>query len=164
MITYTFDLDVIPGSVPVVVPLKQYCDDTLLVFNVYSRLGNLELESGTTVAIRGTKPDGNGISVDVSLSGNTVSVPVAKQMVAAAGKALYELVFVKNGKEFITASFVMFVQRAALDKDTLQSGSVIKELVDVIDRTDEIIAAANKADEARKAIAAIQCDERECKY
>lgn len=156
MITYTFDLDVIPGSVPVVVPLKQYCDDTLLVFNVYSRLGNLELKPGTTVAIRGTKSDGNGISVDVSLSGNTVSVPVTKQMVAAAGKALYELVFVKDGKEFITASFVMFVQRAALDKDTLQSGSVIKELVDVIDRTDEIIAAANKADEARRDIAAAQ--------
>ena len=158
MITHTFDLDVVPGSVPVVVPLKQYGDDTTLVFNIYSRNGDLNLVEGTTVSIRGTKPDGNGISIDATLSGNTVTVLVDEQMVAVAGKAMYELVFTNNGKEFITASFVLLVQRAALDKDTLQSGSVIKELVDVIDRTDEIIAAANKADEACKDVAAIQSD------
>lgn len=150
MITHIYDLDVVPGAVPVVVPLKQYSDDVILVFNVFSRFGVLELGAGVTVAIRGTKPDGNGISINVSLNGNAVTVQVDKQMVAAAGKALYELVFSRNGKEFITASFVLYVQRAALDKDTLKSESKIKELVDVIDRTDEIINAANKAKE--------QCD------
>ena len=150
MITHIYDLDVVPGAVPVVVPLKQYSDDVILVFNVFSRFGVLELGAGVTVAIRGTKPDGNGISINVSLNGNAVTVQVDKQMVAAAGKALYELVFSRNGKEFITASFVLYVQRAALDKDTLKSDSKIKELVNVIDRTDEIINAANKAKE--------QCD------
>lgn len=152
MITHTFDLDVVPGSIPVIVPLKQYSDDSVIIFNVFSRLGTLELEAGTTVAIRGTKPDGNGISIDASLSGNKVTVNVDKQMVAVAGKALYELTFLYNGKEFITTSFILYVQRAALDKDTLKSGSVIKELVDVIDRTDEIIAAADKADTACEGI------------
>ena len=150
MITHIYDLDVVPGAVPVVVPLKQYSDDVILVFNVFSRFGVLDLGTGVTVAIRGTKPDGNGISINVSLNGNAVTVQVDKQMVAAAGKALYELVFSRNGKEFITASFILYVQRAALDKDTLKSESKIKELVNIIDRTDEIIAAANKAKE--------QCD------
>ena len=146
---YEFDLDVTPGSVPVVVPLKQYCDDVTLIFNIYSRLNEITLSSGTTVAIRGTKPDGNGISINVVLDGNKVTVPVDKQIVAVHGRALYELVFTNtNGVEFITASFVVMVQRAALDNDTLKSDSKIKELVDVIDRTDEIIAAARLADES----------------
>lgn len=144
---YEFDLDVTPGSVPVVVPLKQYCDDVTLIFNIYSRLNEITLSSGTTVAIRGTKPDGNGISINVTLDGNKVTVPVDKQIVAVHGRALYELVFTNAaGVEFITASFVVMVQRAALDNDTLKSDSKIKELVDVIDRTDEIIAAARLAD------------------
>ena len=152
MITYKYDLDIVTGSIPVVVPLKQYSDDCVIVFNVYSRLGTLVLEEGTTVAIKGTKPDGNGISIDAVLSGNQVTVSVDKQMVAVAGKALYELVFSRNEKELITTSFVLYVQRAALDKNTLKSDSKIKELVNVIDRTDEIIEAANKADTACKSI------------
>ena len=152
MITYKYDLDIVTGSIPVVVPLKQYSDDCVIVFNVYSRLGTLVLEEGTTVAIKGTKPDGNGISIDAVLNGNQVTVSVDKQMVAVAGKALYELVFSRNEKELITTSFVLYVQRAALDKDTLKSDSKIQELVNVIDRTDEIIEAANKADTACKSI------------
>lgn len=152
MITYAFDLDIVPGGVPVVVPLKQYEDDVVLSFNVYSRLGTLNLPSGTSVSIRGTKPDGNGFSSDtgVTFSNNVVTVNVDKQMTAAAGKSLFELVFTNNNKELITTSFVILVQRAALDKDTLASASVIKELVNIIDRTDEIIAAANLVDEANE--------------
>ena len=74
MITHIYDLDVVPGAVPVVVPLKQYSDDVILVFNVFSRFGVLDLGTGVTVAIRGTKPDGNGISINVSLNGNAVTV------------------------------------------------------------------------------------------
>ena len=145
-IEYTFDLDVVPGGIPIVVPLKQYEDNVKLKFKLYARVGSLDIPSGTTVAIRGTKPDGNGISIDASISGTTVTVNVKKQMTAAAGKSPYELVLSQNSKEFITASFMVDVQRAALDKDTLKSGSVIKELVNVVDRTDELIAAANKTD------------------
>ena len=54
-----------------------------------------------------------------------------------------------------TANFILDVERAALDKDTLGSDSVIRELVTVIDRTDEIIAAARQSDESREQIAAI---------
>ena len=152
MITYKYDLDIVTGSVPVIVPLKQYSDDCEIIFNIYSRLGTLVLEEGTTVAIKGTKPDGNGISIDAALSGNQVTVNVDKQMVAVAGKSFYELVFSLNDKELITTSFILYVQRAALDKDTLVSGSVIRELVDIIDRTDEIIEAANKADTSCKRV------------
>ena len=38
MITYKYDLDIVTGSVPIVVPLKQYSDDCELIFNIYSEL------------------------------------------------------------------------------------------------------------------------------
>ena len=146
MITYTFDLDVVPGGVPVKVPMKQYEDACTLVFNVYASQGALVLPEGTTVSIRGTKPDGNGISIDAELSGNAVTILVDKQMTAVAGKSKYELVFANaTGNEFITTSFVVMVERAALDADTLESSSIIRELAEIQLHQDEIIEAARTA-------------------
>lgn len=146
MITYSFDLDVVPGGVPVKVPLKQYEDACTLVFSVYASKGALVLPEGTTASIRGTKPDGNGISIDANISGNVVTVLVNKQMTTAAGKSKYELVFANaTGNEFITTSFVVMVERAALDADTLESDSVIRELAEIQLHQDEIIEAARTA-------------------
>ena len=148
MITHTYDLDLVPGGVPVVAHVSQYDDDVRLVFNLYASTGVLNIESGTTVSIRGTKPDGNGISVDAALSGSSVTVDLTKQMTAIDGYATFELTLWKEEKELNTANFILDIEQAALDKDTLKSGSEIRELVDVIDRTDEIIAAARQSDAA----------------
>lgn len=157
MITKTYQLDMHAGGAPVVVHLSQYDDDFSLVFNLYSSSGTFTIESGTTAAIRGTKQDGMGYSVNASLdiSNKRVTVTGDQQMTAIAGKNTFELTLTKNSKELNTANFILDVERAALDKDTLASDSVIKELVDVIDRTDEIIAAARQSDAAQAAIAAL---------
>ena len=155
MITHSEKLNMTPGGIPVVIHLSQYDDDFSLVFDLYTTDGTLSIQSGTTVAIRGTKSDGNGYSVDATIDINNSRVTVTgdQQMTAAAGKNIFELTLTKDGKELNTANFILDVERAALDKDTLPSGSVIRELVDVIDRTDEIIAAARQADAAQQSIA-----------
>ena len=155
MITHNFDLDVVPGSVPVVVHVSQYDDDVRIIFNLYASTGVLNIEQNSTVAIRGTKPDGNGISVECTLDGAAVTVDLTQQMTAVAGYAIFELTLYQNNHEMNTANFILDVERAALDRDTLGSESVIRELVNVIDRTDEIIAAAQQSDNAREQIAAI---------
>ena len=155
MITHTFDLDVVPGSVPVVVHVSQYDDDVRIIFNLYASTGVLNIEQNSTVAIRGTKPDGNGISVECTLDGAAVTVDLTQQMTAVAGYAIFELTLYQNDHEMNTANFILDVERAAFDKDTLGSDSVIRELVNVIDRTDEIIAAARQSDNAMQQIAAI---------
>lgn len=155
MITHTFDLDVVPGSVPVVVHVSQYDDDVRIIFNLYASTGVLNIEQNSTVAIRGTKPDGNGISVECVLDGAAVTVDLTQQMTAVAGYAIFELTLYQNDHEMNTANFILDVERAAFDKDTLGSDSVIRELVNVIDRTDEIIAAARQSDSAWQQIAQI---------
>lgn len=154
MITHTYDLDIVHGSVPLIVPLSQYDSDFTLVFNLYSSEGEFTIENDTTASIRGTKGDGNGYSVDatINIPEKKVTVSGDQQMTAIAGKQKFELSLWKGEKELNTANFYLDVEDAALDKDDLISGSKIRELVNVIDRTDEIIAAATQSDLAKQQI------------
>jgi TolB-like protein len=132
--------------------LSQYDSDVTLEFELYASDGTFVVESGTTAVFRGSKPDKNGISVAATLNSSqdpetgryvyVVSVDIIPQMTAVAGKSMYELSLQKNGEELNTANFILDIERAPLDADTLPSESVIRELVDVIDKADEIIAAA----------------------
>lgn len=148
MITYRNKLDVTPGGVPLVVYASQYDSDFTLEFELYSTDGTFTIESGTTVSVRGTKKDGNGYSVDASLSGSVVTVNGDQQMTAADGDNTFEICLWKNNKELNTSNFILRVERAALDQGTIVSNSKIRELVTALDRTDEIIDAAQTVDDA----------------
>ena len=64
MIEFSYDLDIIPGGVPLVIPLKQNNTNFRLVFNLYARIGNFTIERGAKAVIRGLKPDGNVININ----------------------------------------------------------------------------------------------------
>ena len=160
MLTQTFDLNLSPGDVPLHIPVSQYdAASRTLVFNLFSSDGTISLPSGTAAEVRGTKPDGNGFSYAATISGTTVTVTVTEQMAAVAGKVLCELVLYKGTppttesqasndyQQLATAYFVLVVKRAALDKDTVSSESEIRQLIDVIDNSDEIIGAATTVQE-----------------
>ena len=160
MISTTYDLNLTPGGVPQVIHVSQYdAASRTLVFNLFSSDGTANLPAGTAAEIRGTKPDGNGFSYAATLSGTAATVTITEQMTAVAGKVLCELVLYKGTpattespasqdyQQIATAKFVLRVERAALDKDTIPSESEIRQLVDVIDRTDEIIGAAETVQE-----------------
>lgn len=152
MITYDFDLDIVPGGMCTVVRLSQYDDDFELKIRLFARKGAFTVQSGTTAAIRGTKPDGNGFSADATIDGTTVAVPGDKQMTAVAGISTYELTLYRNGKELNSANFSVNVERAALDKDTVASDSKLREFTEVWDRADEIIAAGEQYEAAETAM------------
>lgn len=138
-----------PASVPVVVHVSQYDDDFSLVFNLFSSVGTFNLESGTTAEIRGTKTDGKGYSASasVNISSKTVTVTGNQQMTAVKGRNIFELTLKKSNKELNTVNFILDVEPAALDRNTIQSESQIMELLDVTDRADAIIAAAEEVEE-----------------
>ena len=156
MITYTLPLDITPGEYPTRVYLSQYDSAFTLIFNLFTTEGILTLGSGVTAAIRGTKRDGNGYSAEATINENTVTVTGDQQITAIAGENTFEIVLTKNGKELATANFVIFVERAALDKDTIVSQSKIRELVNVIDKTDDLLAAASSIESKLADMQAIQ--------
>lgn len=153
MITYTNQLDIYPGNPPIVIKLSQYDTDFSLVFDLFASRGTFTIASGTTAAFREKKPDGNVISVDATLDIQNKRVTVApsdsiaKQITAIAGKCVCELTLLKNGDELNTANFVLLVEKAPVDKDAIESDSVVRELVAVMDRADEIIEAAHEVEE-----------------
>ena len=165
MITTQIELDVSPGGIAPVIHVSQYdTGSRTLQFNLIATAGDLILPTGTKAEIRGTKPDGNGFSYDALINGKTVTADVTEQMTAAAGKAVCEIVLYtgmparedaeasSDFTQLCTANFILFVERAALDKDTVRSGSEIKQLINVIDRTDELLAAAETMDDAKESI------------
>ena len=154
MVIYSNSIDIVPGAKRVSVFLNQYDEDFRLVFKLYARTGELVLEEGTTAAVRGTKPDGNGYSADalLDLAEGTVTVLGDQQMTVVQGKASYELTLYKDGKELSTSNFTVIVERAALDKDTPTSRSQTRELVEIEDNAEELIAAANRAADVEQEI------------
>ena len=165
MITTQTELDVSPGGIAPVIHVSQYdTGSRMLIFNLIASAGDLVMPGGVKAEIRGTKPDGNGFSYECEITGKVVTADVTQQMTAAAGKAVCELVLYTGEPEregaaasadysqLATANFILFIERAALDKDTLRSGSEIRQLIAVIDRTDELLAAAETMDDAKESI------------
>ena len=143
MIVYRRLINMVPGGQVSVINMSQYDSDVTLEFELYASEGTFVVESGTTVLIRGTKPDGNGISIDGEIEStqdpetrqyvHLVTIEVDQQMTAIAGKSLYELSLRKDNKELNTANFVLDIERAPLDADTVPSESVIREIDEAVE-------------------------------
>ena len=164
MLKRTYELDMVPGGIPLSIHLSQYDSDVLLVFRLYASQGTLTIpESGVVAQIRGTKLDGNGISADCTLeivdSVPVVSVQVTKQMTAIAGKNTFEIVLkaigVTTEYDLPSANFYLEVERAALDYDTLESKSEIKEIEEILSDADGIIEALHVSKETQEKMAAL---------
>ena len=162
MLRRTYELDMVPGGIPLSIHLSQYDSDVLLVFQLYASQGTLAIpETGVTAQIRGTKLDGNGISAECSFevidSVPTVTVQMTKQMTAIAGKNTFELVLTatSGSSEYSlpSANFYLEVERAALDYDTLESKSEIKEIQEILADADSIIEALQVSKETQEKMA-----------
>lgn len=146
MYTITDYLDVTPGGYPTRINLSQYDNAFTIVLNLFSSVGEFAIGSGATAALMGTKADGNGYSVAASISDKSVTIAGDKQLTAAVGENIFEIVIYDDDKEIRTSNFIINVERAALDKDTIVSDSKIRELVNVIDKTDDLLAAASSVE------------------
>jgi hypothetical protein len=129
-ITLYAKLDMTPGAVPTVVHRSQYDSDFTLVFSLYTRTGDFVIASGTTARMRGTKTTGTGYSVPVTLdvSAKTVTVTGDQQMTAAAGSNIFEIVLYQGDLEICSSNFILQVERAAMDADTITDETVVPEL------------------------------------
>lgn len=162
MLKRTYELDMVPGGIPLSIHLSQYDSDVLLVFELYASQGTLAIpDTGVTAQIRGTKLDGNGISAECTFeivdSVPTVTVQMTKQMTAIAGKNTFELVLTatSGSSEYSlpSANFYLEVERAALDYDTLESKSEIKEIQEILADADSVIEALRVSKETQEKMA-----------
>lgn len=147
-------LDMSPGFVPPVIRVSQYDSDFTIVFTLYSSFGDFTLSPGTTAEVRGTKRSGTGYSADavVSYPDKTVTVNGDNQMTAVAGKNIYEIVLFKSGKQISSTNFILFCEQAALDADTIEDASVIKEFTHIKEDVQTAKDAADRAEAAAESV------------
>lgn len=145
MITINTSIDVVSRGVMPVIHLSQYDSDFTLVFNIYASEGTFSMPSGTTAEIRGTKTDGNGYDAAGTVSGTTVTITGDEQMTAVAGNNIFEIALYYNSKRLNTINFVLAVERAALDADTITSESVLRELDAIVEGAETATEAAAEA-------------------
>ena len=75
-------------------------------------------------------------------------------MTACAGRNIFEIVLKNSGKRLATINFILHVERAAMDADTIQSETVLKELNAIIDSVADAEAAADRAEETAQSVEA----------
>lgn len=123
-------LDMTPGAVPTVVHRSQYDSDFKIIFELFARTGEFVIESGTTARLRGTKTSGTGYSVEIPLniSTKTVTITGDAQMTVAAGENIFEVVLYQGDLEICSSNFVLAIERAAMDADTITDETVVPEL------------------------------------
>lgn len=133
MISQTYDLNLIPGGIPIRVPVSQYDSGSSrsLIFNLYyGEEGNgqkFTIPTGSTITIEGTKPDNKSFSYAVTYSGSSVTVPLHEQMAIVEGDVICQLTIAKNTQIIGTANFIIYVEPAPLKDGSDMSESEISE-------------------------------------
>lgn len=130
-----------PGGVTPVVHLSQYDEAFQLEFTLYSRTGELDIPSGATAMIEGTKLDGKAYSANAAISGNVVTVTGDVQISAVAGNNPFQIVLKSGNSTIGSANFTISVERAALDYDTV-SDSKLAQIQDISGTAAQLTAAA----------------------
>lgn len=143
MYTKQIRLDVTPGAGPQVIHVSQY-DKNSRTFEVelFATDAEFTFPTGATVAIIGTKPDGHGFDIAASISGERILFGLDEQMTPIAGRVPCKLTLTKSGEELLTERFILSVDRTAMDLDTIRSDSKIRQVEEIAEDFDEIIAAA----------------------
>lgn len=146
MIEQIYKLNLIPGGVPVRVPVSQYdAGSRDITFSLYSGGLAFTVPAGAVVTCDGAKPDRKGFSYLAAASGSTVTVSVTEQMTAVAGEAECQITIRKDGQVLGTANFLLAVERAALPDGVDMSETDIAAFTQIAN------AAAESAQEAQEA-------------
>ena len=141
MTSQTINLNLIPGGAEPVLNVSQYDKGQTWTFNIYAGGQTFSIPSGSSVTIRGTKPDRKGFAYNCTYSGSVVTAIEQLQMTAVPGKVPTEIVITKGTETIGSANFILMVERAALDDDTDISDSELSVFIDLA-RTNEENAEA----------------------
>lgn len=156
MYTQETNLNVVPSGVRPVIHCSQYDNNLSAIrFKLYKDNAEFSIPSGAAVIINGYKPDNTGFSYAASaISGNMATIDMTQQMTAVAGDVLCELRVRTSNQIIGTLNFILRVEPAPLQDDSILSETdipLIEQAVDIAANLAEYIqitvdnAAAAKA-------------------
>lgn len=133
MITQTYKLNFQPnGFQEPYVNVSQFdVGSRTIEFTLYDGTTLFEVPDGSTVTVRGTKPDNTGFEYVCSYSGSVVSFDIQDQMTVISGVVPAEIRIVNNGEIIGSKNFAFRVERTPLDPDVTISETTLPLLEEV---------------------------------
>lgn len=111
------DIDVIPQTIPVIVPINQNDVGTgRIKINLFKEGTEYDL-TNETVKVQGTKSNGVGFQHDVTFLDNVVTVDIVDDMTDVCGDVRTQLLIVNGNNKTGTMIFILRVQPEAYIPD-----------------------------------------------
>lgn len=124
MITQTYNLNLIPDRVPVIVNCSQYdANSRTIEMVIYDGSVLYTIPSGVSATVRGTKSDNTGFEYPCTIDGSKVSFGIKDQMTIFAGKVPCEIRLADANGFVGTCNFLLNVEETPLDPDITISES-----------------------------------------
>lgn len=149
MIVQTYNLNLIPDRVPVIVNCSQY--DTLsrtIEMVIYDGSVLYTIPSGVSASVRGTKADNTGFEYRCEIDGSTVSFDIQDQMTLFAGKVPCEIRLISSTGIIGTCNFILNVEETTLDPQITISESDLPLLEEAEQNAIRSEAGAIRSEEA----------------
>lgn len=122
MIIQKYNLNMIPDKVPVMVRVSQYDQySRTIIFSLYDGALEYEIPSGSTITVRGTKPDHTGFEYPCTFEGNEVSFDIEPQQTVLSGLVPSEIRITSNNEIVGSCNFIINVEPTPLDESTVIS-------------------------------------------
>lgn len=129
------------------IDISQYDEELrTLTFVVYNGETLFEIPDGSTVTLRGTKPDNTGFEYECVYNGSIVTLDVKDQISVCAGRVICELRIVNEGI-LGTANVNIQVKRSALSSDVAISETDLP-MVEIASQSYFLLDEANQAIES----------------
>lgn len=156
MIEQIYSLDLVPSGNPLVVYASQYDSKSRrLRFNLYKSGVAFTMPAGATAMIVGTKKDLTGFNYLMNVDGSAVYIDIEDQMTAVAGPVTCEVRITDANNERIGSSnFVLYIEKAAFDADTVISETDIPVFEELVARASSAAAEAQGAVESVSGVTA----------
>lgn len=146
MTEQTFNLDLIPDGIPPIVHVSQYDKGQIWKFNIIQNNTLFNIPAGSGVTVQGTKKDGTGFQYGCTYSGSQVTVVEEQQMTVFFGDVKAELVIV-NGDDLIgTLNFIIRIEPAPLNEDTIISETMLPLIEEAAEVAEQIPAIKGYAE------------------
>jgi hypothetical protein len=107
MIDRSYKLDMIPMDNLVTIHVSQYDTDYQILLLLFSSNGTLTFENGTSVEMRGTKPDKTSYTKSMYITDQSVLMQGDINLTDVAGNGIYELCFTHGSKVLHTSNFIV---------------------------------------------------------
>lgn len=122
MINQVYTINLITDKVPVLVNVSQYDQySRTIIFDLFKGSEIYEIPNGSTVTVRGMKPDNTGFEYPCQFEGNRITFDIQPQITILSGKVPAELRITSSNEIVGSCNFYFDVEHTPLDESTVIS-------------------------------------------